>query len=77
MDGRLNTKVYDKRDDFNFPIVNFPFLSSNIPAAPAYEVYISQLIRYGRACYCYDNLAGRVKLLTCKLLSRDTRKLGY
>jgi hypothetical protein len=29
-----------KRDDFNFPIVNFPFICSNIPAAPAYEVYI-------------------------------------
>jgi len=45
-EGRLRTKLYDKRDDFNFPIVNFPFLCSNIPAAPAYGVYISQLIRY-------------------------------
>ena len=70
MDGRLNTKVYDKRDDFNFPIVNFPFLSSNIPAAPAHGVYISQLIRYGRACSCYDDFAGRGKLLTDKLLQQ-------
>jgi hypothetical protein len=31
--GRLRTKLYDKRDDFNFPIVNFPFICSNIPAA--------------------------------------------
>ena len=38
---RLRTKPYDKRDDFNFPIVNFPFICSNIPAAPAYGVYIS------------------------------------
>ena len=44
-DGRLRTKLYDKRDDFNFPIVNFPFICSNIPAAPAYGVYISQMIR--------------------------------
>jgi hypothetical protein len=43
-EGRLRTKLYDKRDDFNFPIVNFPFICSNIPAAPAYGVYISQLI---------------------------------
>ena len=42
--GRLRTKFYDKRDDFNFPIVNFPFICSNIPAAPAYGVYISHLI---------------------------------
>ena len=32
---------YDKLDDFNFAIVNFPFIINNIPAAPAYGVYIS------------------------------------
>ena len=48
--GRLSTKLYDKRDDLTFPIVNFPFLCGNIPAAPAYGVNISQLIRYSRAC---------------------------
>ena len=37
---------YDRRDDLNFLIVNFPFLSSNIPSALAYEIYISQLVRY-------------------------------
>jgi hypothetical protein len=41
-EGQLRTKLYDKRDDFNFPIVSFPFICSNIPAAPAYGVYIFQ-----------------------------------
>ena len=51
---RLRMKLYDKRDDFNFPIVKFPFICSNIPAAPAYGVNISQLIRYSSACgYIY------------------------
>ena len=49
-DGRLRTKLYDKRDDFNFPIVNFPFICSNILAASAYGVCISQLMQYSRAC---------------------------
>jgi hypothetical protein len=40
--GRLRTKLYDKRDDFNLPIVNFPFACSNIPVAPVYGIYISQ-----------------------------------
>jgi hypothetical protein len=31
---RLRTKLYDNRDNFNFPIMNFPFICSNIPAAP-------------------------------------------
>ena len=44
--GKLSTSLYDKRDDFDFHIVNFPFLSSNIPSGPSYRVYISQLIRY-------------------------------
>ena len=44
--GKLLTRQYDKRDDFDFHIVNFPFLSSNIPSGPSYDVYISQLIRY-------------------------------
>ena len=45
-EGRLRTKLYVKTDDFNFPIVNFPFICGNIPTAPAYGVYISQMIRY-------------------------------
>ena len=40
-DGQLHTSIYDKRDDFNFHITNFPFLSSNIPTSPAYCVFIS------------------------------------
>ena len=49
--NRLYTKLYDKRDDFNFHIVNFPFLSSNIPSGPSYGVFISQLIRYANAAH--------------------------
>ena len=44
--GKLSTRLYDKRDDFDFHIVNFPYLSSNISSGPSYGVYISQLIRY-------------------------------
>jgi hypothetical protein len=42
--GRLTTSLYDKPDDFDFAIVNFPFLCSIIPLSPAYAVYVSQLI---------------------------------
>ena len=71
VDGRLHTKIYDKRDDFNFPIINFPFLSSNIPSAPSYGVYISQLIRYSRACSHYTDFIYRSVLLTQKLLQQS------
>jgi hypothetical protein len=55
----------------NFPIVNFPFICSNIPVAPGYVVYISQLIRYSRACGSnHDSLDIRL-LLTRELLNQS------
>jgi hypothetical protein len=68
--GWLRTKLWDNRDDIHFPIVNFPFICSNIPAAPAYGVYISKLIRYSRACGSYQDIHDRGLLLTRKLLNQ-------
>ena len=45
-DGFVKTKIYDKRDDFDFAIVNFPFLDGDVPRSASYGVYISQLIRF-------------------------------
>ena len=42
----VSAKIYDKRDDFNFEIVNFPFLDGDVPRSTSYGVYISQLIRF-------------------------------
>ena len=61
--GRLRTKPCDKRDDFNFPIVNFP-------EAPAHRACISQLIRYFRAGGSYHRFFDRGLLLTRKLLNQ-------
>ena len=44
----VSCKIYDKRDEFDFEIVNFPFLDCDIPRAASYGVYISQLIRFAR-----------------------------
>jgi hypothetical protein len=68
--GKITTQLYDKRDYFNFSIVNIPYLCSNILASPAYGVYISQLIRYARACSTYDQFLVRGNLLTDKLMSQ-------
>ena len=60
-DGQLHTSIYDKRDDFNFHITNFPFLSSNILSSPAYG-----------ACSSYECFILRARQLSSKLL-----KQGY
>ena len=73
--GKLSTRLYDKRDDFDFHIVNLPFLSSNIPSGPSYGVYISQLIRYARCCSHYDDFRYRHKCLVDRLLSQGYKAL--
>ena len=47
-DGFVKTKMYDKRDDFDFDIVNIPFLDGDVPRSTSPGVYISQLIRFAR-----------------------------
>ena len=46
----VHTSVYDKCDDFGFPIVNFPWFSCDVPRLPSYVIYISQLVRFARCC---------------------------
>ena len=65
--GTVRISVYDKREDFNFKIVNFPYLDSNIPRNPAYGVYISQLVRYARICSRKDDFIYRHRRLSLKL----------
>ena len=48
--GIVSSKIYDKRDDFNFELVNFPFLDGDVPGSPSYGVFIYQLIRFARVC---------------------------
>ena len=69
-DGQLHTSIYDKRDDFNFHITNFTLLSSNISFLPAYGVFISQLIRYARACSSYECSILRASRLSSQLLKQ-------
>ena len=69
-DDQFHISIYDKRHDLNFHITNFPFLSSNIPALPAYCVFISQVIRYARACSSYGCFILRATRLSNKLLEQ-------
>ena len=71
----VSTKKYDKRDDFNFDIVNFPFLDGDVPQRPSYGVYISQLIRFARASSHVTDFNNRNKFLTAKLIKQGYRYL--
>ena len=71
--GFVSSKIYDKRDDFDFDIVNFPFLDGEVPRRASYGVYISQLIRFARVCNHVTDFNARNKCLTAKLLQQGYR----
>ena len=66
----VSVKIYDKRDDFDFEIVNFPFLDGDVPRFTSYGVYISQLIHFARASSYVTDFNTRNKLLTQKFLKK-------
>ena len=72
-DGFVKTKFFDKRDDFNFDIVNFPFLDGDVPRSTSCCVYISQLIRFARVSKHVDDFNTRNKVLTAKFLRQGYR----
>ena len=72
-DGFVQIKIYDKRDDFDFDIVNFPFLDGDVPRSTSYGVYVSQLIRFARVSIHVEDFNTRNKVLTPKLLSQEYR----
>ena len=57
--GIVSTKFFDKPDDFNLEIVNFPFHNGDGPRSPSYGVYSSQLIRFVRICSNVDDFNNR------------------
>ena len=71
--GFVSSKIYDKCDDFDFDIVNFPFLDSDVPRRASYGVFILQLIRFARVCNHVADFIVRNKCLTAKLLQQGYR----
>ena len=65
--GVISTKIFDKRDAFNIPIVNFPNLTGNIPNKSSYGVFVGELVRYARACSHYDDFRRKTMSLVSKL----------
>ena len=69
----LSTKIYDKRNDFDFDKVNFPFLDGDVLCRPSYGVYISQLIRFAGVCSLVKGFNAHNECLTAKLLKQGYR----
>ena len=68
--GTFETQIYDKRDAFNFDIVNYPDISGNIPEGSAYGVCIGQILRIAKNTSQIDKFIERSKLLIQKLKNK-------
>ena len=66
----ISAKIYDKRDVYDFEIVNFPFLDGDDPRSTSYGVYISQRIRFARASSHVADFNTRNELLTQNFLNK-------
>ena len=70
IDKKFVTSLYDKRKDFNFKIVNYPFLCGNVPKRPSYGVFLSQVVRFSRVCMEYQCFISECRTLVRKLLTQ-------
>ena len=76
VDGIISSSIFDKRDNFDFPIINFPTLSGNIPNKSSYGVFIGECVRYARGCSFLPDIKSRVLCLTTKLLKQGFSRKG-
>ena len=68
--GKFRYCSYDKRNDFNFEISNFPDLNGNIPYGGAYGVFLSQLVRFSDINSSMDTFHIDVKTMAGKLIKQ-------
>ena len=71
--GFVSSRIYDKLNDFDFDIVNFPFFDGDVQRRPSYGEYISRLIRFARVCSHVEDFNARNKCLTAGLLKQGYR----
>ena len=69
----IHASVYDKRNDFGFPIVNFPWLNGDVPRLLSYGIYISQLVTFARCCTSVLDFHSWNLQITLKLLTQGYR----
>ena len=68
--GKFIYQSYDKRNDFNFKVVNYPNIAGNIPTSQSYGVFTSQLVRFCGINSCYKNFVKDVRYLLSILVNQ-------
>ena len=66
--GKFYVKLYEKRNDYSFDVINYPFLDGNIPKNQSYGIFISQLVRFARINSSFNGFILDCKSLVSKLV---------
>ena len=74
MNGHVEVKLYDKRDNFPFSIVRLPFSSSNIPSSVFYNSVGAEILRIGRVSSTLENFVTAGKELLKRALNQGGRE---
>ena len=66
--GIVSSTIIDKRNNFNFEIINFAYLDADVPRSSFDVIIISQLIPIARICYNASDFNNRGHFMTAQLL---------
>ena len=75
--GFVKTNIYDKREDFDFDIFNFPHLYGDVPRSTSYGVYISQLLHFARVYNHVDYFNTRIKFCQQNSSNKDIDIINF
>ena len=74
VENKFEVKVYNKTDDYQFRVITFPFLESNILTSICYSVYLGEILRYLRICSKLKDFESRARMLTRMLSERGYKQ---
>ena len=74
IDGNFRIKVYNKTDDYDFRVITFPYLESNILTSICYSVFFGEIMRYLRISTRLSDFEVRSRKLVDMLVQRKYKQ---
>ena len=73
--SKFDSKLFDKRDDFNFDIVRMPYRNSNIPTKMFYTVASAEILRICKTSSLYESFINTAHHLVKRVVNQGGNKV--
>ncbi len=70
----FSISVYNKTDDFNFEVQRYVYIDSNVSPSLGYNVFVAQVIRFGRICTSFPEFLSKCHELSLTFVSHGYSK---